>query len=291
MRAVNVYAWHSQLSSQGRVQICSNARNEAYGVHYPSGTMRGGQSGWHVGLPFDTLGDLGQKLNRLELPENLGGGTLQRGELQRLGIDAHGSPGRFYPNGVVRSRALTRRTVPNYRDELRQIGLMTASQTHSAYEADDRSRSQRQYEASTILLLGCNSAADEVGSAFLRRLSYEWPARRVVGFSVTVVHLNPISRRHRGTVAECVRPFPMDAGERIRQENVDEWMHYNLSGQESQRIPFASPDSPSAKWARDGQIIHRPSNERGASLVPGLIQDGRTGPVRSRGLRPYTRLG
>ena len=289
MRAVNVYAWHSQLSSQGRVQICDNARNEAYGIHYPSGNWSG-QSGWHVGLPFDSLGDLGEKLSHLELPENLGGGTLQRGELQRLGIDAHGVPGTFYPNGVVPSRALTRRTIPNYRDELRQIGLMTASQAHSAYEADDPSQSQRQYEASTVLLLGCNSAAEDVGSAFLRRLSFEWPGRLVVGFSVTVVHLNSIFRRRRDTAGECVRPFPMDAGERIRQSDVNEWAHYNLRGLESHRIPFASPNSPSAKWARDGEIIRQPGRERGASMVPGRVQDGRTGPARSRGLRPYTRL-
>lgn len=283
MRAIHVWAYHSELPDQGRVQHCQDARVGngsrllGQGQRYPDGNWSG-QAGWHIALPFDDLADLAERLEQFDLPDYMGGGRIQRGELQTLSIDAHGSPGRFFCNGI-RGRQLRSRTVSSFRGPLRRIGLLTASSRHTArdpvYGSGDTS-----WDASTIMLMGCNSARGADGDRLLTRLSYEWPHRLVVGFSVTIAHLRSIYRLHEGTAQECVRPFPLDSGRSdLHTDGVDEYLS-TLDPTDATRIPFASPTSPNAKVAQDGAIIRRPADDDGTSTTRSRGLVGR--PTRGR---------
>lgn len=268
MRAIHVWGFQSELPDQGRMQVCEDARVGnvspllGEGQRYPNGDWSG-QAGWHVATPFDNLEDLAGRLESLELPDYVGGGRIRRGELQTLAIDAHGMPGAFFCEGI-RGRRMTSRSVPSFRSAMRRIGLLTASESHRARDPVF-GRGEATWDASTILFMGCNSARGAVGDRLMTRVSYEWPHRTVVGFSVTIVNLQSIYHLHEGTAQECVRPFAMDSGRHdLHSDGTDEYLA-TLDPRDITRIPFASPNSPNAKVARDGAIIRRPANDDDSS--------------------------
>jgi hypothetical protein len=289
MRAINVWAWQRELPNvQGfeRPPICADGTGAAGRMGPHSMPWLTGQ-GWHLALSFASLEDLADQLSNLELPAHIHQEPrrLQRGEIQTLAIDCHGSPGRLYPAGVARELAVTARNIGNHRDALRRIGLMTASRPHQATDPLERPpfiRPPADYPASTILLVACNSAAGRLGSQLLVKLSFQWPGRLVVGFSTSVIYPR-LSGRATDPVTgdDCVPPFALDSGRRrVEGDWVDEELRQ--PGMTPERLPYANASAANAKTARDGQILSVPLNERGGSGR----QAGLLGPPRGTIARP-----
>lgn len=292
MRAVNVWAWHEQHTRPGAMQrapICSDASASTARMGTALAGRLIGAAGWHFAFPFSSLSDLADKLETATLPDHVRGEsrTLQRGEVQSLAIDCHGSDGVFYPNGLP-GTGVTARNLDRYGESLRRIGLMTASRRHEADVPNPPSRFMRRDTVgpSTILLVCCNTGAGPRGTALLEQLSYRWPHRRVVGFSTTVVIPNIDTVQDPATGEACVAPFSLDSGQHgMRLSQSDEWMEEfrRTHGQNPSSLPFADATAENAKIAVDGRIVDRPANElqRGASLAPQF-----NGPPRGNTARP-----
>jgi hypothetical protein len=230
-----------------------------------------GDAGWHFGISFSSLSDLANKLESATLPDYIRRGprSLQRGEVQTLAIDCHGTDGSFYPNGVYRGGDINAANLDNFRTTLRRIGLMTASQSHNALIPNPSNPSsplmqQTRQGPSTIILMSCNTGAGTDGTTLLQQLSYRWPNRRVIGFSTTLIipHLNTVN--DPATSGTCVAPFSLDSGQHgMRRAETDAWMaeFRHTHNQGSRRIPFADATARNAKIARNGQLIDWPENE------------------------------
>ena len=290
MRAINVWAWQEQLTNAGplqRVPICSDASQSTRRMGPAGRWVR--EAGWHLAVPFSDLADLAAKLRETELPEYIRGDQrrLQRGEVQKLAIDTHGMDGFFYPEGLP-GVAVGAAQLNDLGTALRDIGLMTASQEHSALVPNPPWMQQTTVQASTIILMGCNTGAGERGTELLRQLSFRWPNRRVVGFSTTVVIPNLQQVQDPVSGEACVPPFSLDSGQHgMRRAESDAWIAEFSSTPRTnpQLMPLADATAENAKIARDGRIIHRPANERRrASLGPQL-----TGPPRGNTARPTIR--
>ena len=272
LRAINVWARHEDLANAGTMQrapICSDASVSSNRLG-PGGQWVG-EAGWHFGVSFSSLSDLANKLQSATLPDYIRSGprTLQRGEIQTLAIDCHGTDGRFYPNGVYDGGDINVENLDNHGPTLRQIGLMTASRGHNALIPNPSNPSnpfmqQSRQGPSTIILMSCNTGAGDDGTALLEQLSYRWPNRRVIGFSTTLIipHLNTVI--DPATSGTCVAPFSLDSGQHgMRRAEADAWMaeFRRANSQDSRRIPFADATARNAKIALNGQLIDWPENE------------------------------
>ena len=279
MRAINIWAWQEGLPAiQGfqRDAVCSDGSGSADRLG-GGGSYLVGSTVWHVGLPFSSLQNLAQQLGSLTLPDHISGEPrrLQRGELQTLAIDCHGTAGMFFPNGLAHGREVSLANLRQFRDALRGIGLMTASQAHQASEPVPPRRFPRaptEFPASTIIIMACNTGAGTAGSRLLTRLSLEWPGRNVVAFSSTVVYPN-LRRTTDASGAQCVPPFALDSGEsHLRGEELTRWTQATLAvGADGvpARLPMADATADNAKIACDGEIIRVPLNEQTrASAAP-----------------------
>lgn len=293
MRAINIWAWQEALPTiRGfpRVPVCSDGSRSAERLSGPGAPWLAG-AGWHLALPFANLHDLAGKLDGLELPDYIAGDPrrLQRGELQTLAIDCHGSPGHFYPNGVARGREITGNNVTQFCGALRGIGLMTASRSHLASDPVPlRTIPPQPTErpASTIIIMACNTGATEAGSRLLMRLSLEWPGRRVVAFSSTVVFPNLLTATDLSTGVQCQPPFALDSGLRHLPGTGEEWIQAELISRHvpPASLPWADATAANAKIACDGQIIATPLNDQpGGGLPRADRRRGLIGPPRRSG--------
>jgi hypothetical protein len=268
MRAINVWAWQERLTNPGsfhRSPICSDGSQSARRLG-PAGRWVEA-AGWHLAFPFSDLADLAAKLRETALPEYLRGDRprLERGEVQKLAIDCHGVDGVFYPAGV-HGVPISARNLDDFGDELREIGLMTASQRHSALIPNPPSPFMQEAAvgASTILLMACNTGAGSKGTELLRQLSYRWPNRQVVGFSTTVVIPNLRQVPDPVSGSACVAPFSLDSGRHgMHRSETDAWMAEFRDSQSTdpRRMPFADASADNAKIAHNGDI-RLPANER-----------------------------
>ncbi len=129
-----------------------------------------GQAGWHIGVNFLHLGDLASKLRTLTIPDSLprGGRPVQRGDIQRLAVHAHGASGTIFINGQRDPITLTAQTVAMYHEHLHQIGLMTPDNSSNP---------------AVILFVGCLAGGGRAGTDLLIALSRVWPNRKVVAFA------------------------------------------------------------------------------------------------------------
>lgn len=179
-RNINVYAFHQDFGGpNGGVALCPYLDDES--IEYPNGDRRG-QAGWDVAIRFGSLAELADKLTK---GVSLDPGTkrrfgrrysaaIQRGEIARLAITAHGDQaGEWYANGKSQrpltaevNKLHTSRPVAACRASLHTIGLYTMPLK------------------STIILMGCLAGQGALGTALLSALSTIWPNRQVVGFDV-----------------------------------------------------------------------------------------------------------
>lgn len=292
MRAINVWAWHEQIIRPGRFHrspICvdggASSPMPVGGGHYVR------DANWHFGIRFSSLSNLADQLESATLPDYIRRGerTLQRGEVQRLAIDCHGRDGAFYPNGTY-SVEVTARNLDSFAPALRRIGLMTASRNHAALIPDpsdpiNSSMQRSQQNASTIILVSCNTGAGEGGTDLLEQLSYRWPNRKVVGFSTTVVIPN-LHTREESPGVNCVPPLVLDSGQHgMHISESDAWMQaFRIRHTRNpQRLPFADALAENAKIARNGHLIAWPANEPRHHTALGSQF---TGPPRGNTARP-----
>jgi len=285
MRAINVYAWQAELTTQGRTAICSDASRAARRLGGSGGSLLA-LAEWHLALSYTSLADLAQQLSQTVLPDYIRGDqrTLQRGEVQTLAIDCHGSDGLFYPNGLARGRGVGARQLRRFGEELNAIGLMTASSEHEALVPGPMLPRRQTVGASTIYIMSCNTAAGRTGSELLRQLSYRWPGRQVVSFATTVAFPNLNTTQDPASGQDCVAPFHLDSGEHGlgRPEALDWWAEHQRQIRGAADVPWANTGSANAKIARDGRIIQWPEGEsRGASLNLSPL-----GPPRGNTARP-----
>src|SRR5918996_5826611 len=110
MRNINVWAYNSDFGA-----LCRNAQlDSTSGLSYPDGSQQG-QAGWDVAVPFTTLDELAKRLSDgLPMPRQFCGNWLkdcapiQRGEILRLAIIAHGDKGgKLAVNGKSSGQFLT----------------------------------------------------------------------------------------------------------------------------------------------------------------------------------------
>ncbi len=169
--------WANSRSSP--LQVCQNARlSEDGNLLYPAGNERG-QAGWDVGLPFQGVADLTDKLFDLK---------AAKGPISRLAINSHGSPGSFDISSNGRDGPfLDFKTVFNrYFSPLHAIARTLTSEA-------------------VVLFMGCNVAKGEEGTKLLLRLSDIFTGRRVVGFTTVGVSMRQYRRG-----ANCTEPGMRD---------------------------------------------------------------------------------
>ncbi len=222
--------------------VCFDARlvGASGGPAYPGGTTAG-QGGWDVGIHFNGLSDLADKLSRMPvgLPAPVCGNWYQncppiaRGQVTRLAINAHGLPGQLYVSGV-NGRALTADNAGAFHADLHAIGLATS-------------------ETAMILLMGCMAGKGEAGTLLLRALQGVWPGRTIVAFS-TVGYSHAGGMYRSG--AQCTEPGMRDT--LSPDPSLSTRQSYETYGpiwNDLKKLPWASETSPGAKVIKDGQIV------------------------------------
>lgn len=168
----------------------------------------------------------------LPLTDNLGYLTRElarmgaRGEVSRLAIVAHGDePGIVQTDPPMNQQSIFTNPVVS--------GNLSSLREYLAPSA-------------RVQLMACSAGAGPQGSSFLRALSTFWPGRTVIGF-ITSGELNP-HYFTAGDVFDTGGPF--------------------VGGTVLSHLPRAellqrrmTPASPSAKWAKNGQIARLPLAE------------------------------
>ncbi len=289
-RALNIWAWQSDLPDIrgfSRSPVCSDG-SAASRRSLPR-IDRIGNTDWHIAFPYVHLGDLGDKLRSVVVPDSMGGGNLQPGEVENLAIDCHGTDGVFFPNGLVRELGVDAENMHLFDQDWLSIGLMTSGQPRQAAvpSSDGSSMNPQMVPASTIMLVACNTASGRRGSRLLQQLSNRWPGRQVVGFSTTTVfpHLNQTTDLITGEA--CTAPFGLDSGGHgLTGAEANAWwssVREGLTSETESSLPYVDQSAPNAKIARDGQITQVPANEAGRhSRVDAPLR----GPERGNLARP-----
>ncbi len=248
MRDINVWAYHAEFG-----RLCRNAQlHPSSGMRYPRGN-RQGQAGWHVAVPYSSLGGLARSFQGgIPMPRQFCGNwfrdcaSIRRGEVVRLALLAHGDQGgQALLNGRNRP-PITAATVRTHRRELHNIGLMT------------------RRRGSTIILMGCLAGQGQAGTDLLVALSRIWPGRHVVGFS-TVGYRHPGEMKRRGQPCELPGMRDTDAHAYLfaNPRSFDrQWFNFDA-------MPWASERSRHAKVVIDGSVFKVPDGEAasGASTL------------------------
>lgn len=212
---------------------------------YPYGTSRG-QAGWDVGILFGNLKSLATKLRYqpIALPNFICGNLfqdcppLQRGQLSRLAINAHGESGEVAINGQrhpVKLTAVTLASDPDIQADLSAIR-----------DALD--------PAATLLFMGCLAGKGLGGTALITALSLFMPGRKIVAFSTIGFSHGGRQVRHgeHGFTEPGMRDtehfFP--ASSELEEDN-----RYGAIWNDLNLLPWASEYSPHAKVALNGAII------------------------------------
>jgi hypothetical protein len=241
MRDINLWAYQSNDFTK----LCDNASvDESTGLKYPAGG-KSGQSGWDVAVPYTSLDELAKKLARgIAMPRQYCGNWLsdcspvQRGEIGRLAIMAHGKlGGEFAVNGKNDSVMLNAGNVADFHTTLHSIGCYTR-------------------QDATILLVGCLAGQDLAGTSLLKALSGIWPGRLVVGFC-TIGYRHPGEMKKVGDACEMPGMRDTDARSDLAANppKWDKlWSNYD-------KLPWASETSINAKSVRNGVLVRAPANE------------------------------
>ena len=239
MRDICVWAYNSEV-----LPVCRNARlDTTSGLSYPDGNKQG-QAGWDVAVPFKTLEDLAKNLtDGVAMPRQFCGNwfqdcdPIQRGEILRLAIMAHGDQGGKLAVSGSGEQPLTAANVKDFHSTLHTIGLYTR-------------------EKSTILLTGCLAGQGEEGTRLLKALSEVWPGRWVVGFTTIGYRYGGVMKRSGET---CVLPGMRDTdAPAYLFANPPKWD--KLWG-DFDKMPWASEKSINAKVVRNGVVERCPPGE------------------------------
>lgn len=248
MRDINVWAYHSDFGT-----LCRHAGlDSGSGVSYPAGNGQG-QAGWHVSVRFSSLHDLATRLGAgLPMPAEFCGNwfqdcsPVQRGEVVRLAIMAHGDQGgQVAVNGRSSPAVLNPGNVASFHADLHAIGLLTREQ------------------GSTIILMGCLAGQGTEGTRLLMALSRVWPGRRVVGFS-TVGYRHPGEMKRRGEACELPGMRDTDATHYL-MANPPRW---DSLWTDFARLPWASEGSTHAKVVLNGVLERCPDGELCSDPLP-----------------------
>jgi Domain of unknown function (DUF4347) len=247
MPDANVWAYHTDFGT-----LCEDAELDRpaslFGSGgspspvYPDGN-RQGQGGWDISVSFTDLHDLALKLTAGVKVDDR---PIQRGEIKRLAICAHGDQGgRLYIKGKKnRETSLSASNVLGYHSDLHTIGLYTR-------------------EGSTILLMGCLAGQGTDGTALLVALSGVWPGRTVVGFS-TIGYRHPGEMKRRGQPCELPGMRDTDALDALlvkRNKWDGQWNDFSA-------LPWASEGSIHAKVVVGGVVQRCPPDELCTAPAP-----------------------
>lgn len=217
---------------------------------YPQGTTRG-QAGWDTGLTFGNLSSLRRQLvtEPLSVPNFVCGNTvlscgpLQRGQLSRLAINAHGGVGEVAINGNAPDRTF----------------LTTATLATDAAMRDDLIAIRDVLDPTApVMFFGCLAGRNTPGTALLIALSQLFFGHRVVGF--TTLGFTHGARQSRGGgftnpgMRDTVHLFPAGS-------ELEEAQRYGPIWNDLNALPWGSEISPHAKVALDGRIISGPPDE------------------------------
>jgi len=240
MRAINVYAYHSDFGALCRKAMLDNES----GLAYPKGD-RQGQAGWHVAVKFKTLNDLASNVVGLKMPKEYCGrwfrdcDAIQRGEVTRLGIMVHGEQGgKLYVHGKGKKPVLTADTVPQFHADLHRIGLATS-------------------QNASIIFMGCLAGQGDGGTKLLVALSKCFPGRKVIGFA-TLGYRHPGAMKRPGQACELPGMRETDAPAEIYQNPPK----YDRQWGDFDALPWASEHTRHAKVAMNGGIIRYPEEEQ-----------------------------
>jgi hypothetical protein len=215
--------WAYSTNAPGKT--CPDARLLGGGttIQYPAGNDTG-QAGWDIGLMFNGVGDLGEKLQSL---------TADKGYvITRLAVNLHGSPGRIDVDSVGTEAGSYdfKRLWERKSSQLLQINGLLGS-------------------GAVVLIMGCNSARGEEGAALLKQLSSEvFKNHKVVGFTTVGMTLRQF--RHGEF---CSEPGMRDSD--YENSSVDMPRLQEQREKEVLALPWASETSPHAKIALNGVII------------------------------------
>jgi hypothetical protein len=206
---------------------------------YPYGPPEG-QAGWDMGVNYSNLADLLQKLRTTPTPEHCSQELIQPHEITRLGLHAHGQPGKVYINGQNSPSILD---VSSMQTEPMKSQLMALHELtiKDAY----------------ILLIGCMAGQTEAGREFMKRISAFWRDRYVVAFW-TLGYVHGAKQKRKGD--SCTEPGMRDGphawgiarGTRAAEERE---IDYERKWQSVLVLPWASERSPHAVVACNGTIL------------------------------------
>lgn len=236
------------------VMACADARlHGRHGRQVLYGDRFRGQAGWHVGLMFASIESLAQQLVQLRLPQFVTnpraydstreGRRMRSGELFKLAINAHGTPGRAYVAGMSSPRrSLATGDLEALAAPLRTIGSVL-------------------HRSALVYFMGCNVAAGN-GRELLNELSGTyWRGRFVIGFT-GVGYTASGGMTRSGEM--CTEPGMRDSGHNTTSSGQDrtgahpDWTNLR-------RLPWATEKSPGAVVSCLGRVIHSPEEpNRGA---------------------------
>ncbi len=249
MREISLWAYHERFGT-----ICRDARlggGDKSKLGYPEGTERG-QAGWQMAVKFANAHDLAEQLKAgLKTPGFFCGRWLdssdcdpiQRGEVKRLAILAHGLRGEIIIDGEGKP-PLTVKNISDFHDDLHNIGLFTD-------------------KGSTILFMGCLAAQGAEGTALLQTASTIWPGRTIVGFT-TLGYRHPGAMKRSGEA--CEEPGMRDTNSLYTMIRGQSLKEFDPFWSDLTKLPWASETSPHAKVVRDGVVVRWPVGE--SSMPP-----------------------
>lgn len=232
---MSICVWATQSDVPGKV--CKDARLTNKDAWFTSLFKRKvtskdqlyGQAGWDIGINFQTMDDLAGQLESLSLPN----GEAIKGKIQRLAINAHGTVGHIFINGV-HAEDLSSETIPAFKTKLIRIGLLLPDSS-----ADN----------AVVLFVGCLVAAGQPGKKLLIELSKIWPNRKVVGFiSLGYVAGGEMLRSGEGCTEPGMRDTAEDAPTGADRVAGRYWPDLKT-------WPWATENSPRATVALNAQII------------------------------------
>jgi len=265
MPEISLWAYH-----QGFGTICRDARlggGDKSKLGYPEGTGQG-QAGWQMAVKFANARDLANQLMAgLKTPAFFCGNwvrdcdPIQRGEIKRLAILAHGLMGEVLINGPDKL-PLNVKNISDFHDDLSNIGLFTD-------------------KGSTILFMGCLAAQGPRGTELLQAVSGIWPGRNIVGFT-TLGYRHPGAMARSGGACEEVGMRDTDSiTSMLPGQSLKEFDPY---WSDFSKLPWASETSPHAKVVLNGVVVRWPVSERAMPAAPAGDKKSKRPP--SKGLHP-----
>ncbi len=243
-KVMQLSVWASARDVPNRV--CFDARLGGGNAKSDPRAQFKGHAGWHVGINFSNAEDLARQLHTAPIatPRHVCGNwilncpPIREGQVERLGINVHGIAGEVFINGQANRPGIRADNIDQFRPHLEGIGRAT-------------------HEKAVILIMGCLAGQLADGTRLLQALSLVWPGRQVVAF--VNVGYGPAGRMKRMGEA-CTEPGMRDTGSTMgSMGEVMERQRYDGLWEDLARMPWAWEGLPSAKVARNGQILRAPA--------------------------------